>query len=525
MKKNKIIILLFSQMLLITMIFLSVSMSITNQGLVSNNLALTFTHKNTELISSANPNLLGKWPTTQYPVTVDISDDGRYFVSGEVAYCNVTFYDRNGPTWFIDRGDINSVAISADGQYIVSGDGDNNVTLFNRTHQELDNYDLTTNVVTVAISENGSYFVAGDSIGNITLFNKSNPNFNNINIMWNYSLANEVYSVDISKDGQYIVAGDDAGNVTLFKKDRTIQWQHYTGSSSVNSVEISANGSYIVSGDQNGNVTLFDTDGFLWNYTVSNYINSVAISQDGQYIVAGDTDGFVTFLMQNGTKIWDYDTGSNDIYDVAISSDGQFAVAGDFNSNITMFDRDGFTWNYETGNNVEAVAISANGQYIIAGSDDQNVYLLYNDIIPKSNNPGPINTLTTATSNISWVLQDSVGPGKYRVWANDTNGNYYVWRDWANWDNNTNLEVEINRSVIGLFNYTIEYNNSRGYFGIPNMVIINIMSPSGDQDLIPLILVLGMQQAGDQLIIVVLIIGVGAAAAVVIFIVVVKQKK
>ncbi|MFX1293724.1 MAG: hypothetical protein ACFFD2_02525, partial [Promethearchaeota archaeon] len=32
-------------------------------------------------------------------------------------------------------------------------------------------------------------------------------------------------------------------------------------------------------------------------------------------------------------------------------------------------------------------------------------------------------------------------------------------------------------STVGVFNYTIEYNNSNGIFGIPNTVIVTINKP------------------------------------------------
>jgi WD40 repeat protein len=284
---------------------------------------------------------------------------------------------------------------------------------------------------------------------------------------------------------------------------------------------MSADGNYIVSGQfsTSNNITLFNRiSGFMWNYTASSSVRSVAISQDGQYIAAGGSNN-VTLFKQDGTKLWEYNTGKT-IWDVAISADGQHIVAGDDNYNITLFNRAGFMWNYTTEGHIGDVAISSDGQYI-GVTGDQHVYLFYNDIYPDSNTPGSINTLTTESVNISWFLQDIVGPGKYRVWANDTNGNYYVWRDWADWANGSDLQVEINRTATGIFNYTIEYNNSRGYFGIPNTVIVKITKPSPSQ-LNPLLLILGMQQTGNQFIIV-LIVGIGVAVAVVILIVIIKK--
>jgi hypothetical protein len=92
-----------------------------------------------------------------------------------------------------------------------------------------------------------------------------------------------------------------------------------------------------------------------------------------------------------------------------------------------------------------------------------------------SNNPDNITMTMSGNAKINWFLWDDVGPGKYRVWTNDSNNNYYVWINWMNWTNNTNLQVPINRTILGIFNYTIEYNNSVGIFGNPDTVIVNIV--------------------------------------------------
>ncbi|MHA1381574.1 MAG: hypothetical protein ACTSRG_24670 [Candidatus Helarchaeota archaeon] len=93
---------------------------------------------------------------------------------------------------------------------------------------------------------------------------------------------------------------------------------------------------------------------------------------------------------------------------------------------------------------------------------------------PTSNHPNNITTSVNGTETINWTLFDDVGSGKYRIWANDTNENYYIWENWTIWSNETNLEVTINRTAPGLFNYTIEYNDSTNQFGIPDSVFVNI---------------------------------------------------
>ncbi len=96
------------------------------------------------------------------------------------------------------------------------------------------------------------------------------------------------------------------------------------------------------------------------------------------------------------------------------------------------------------------------------------------DLIPTSTHPAPIVTSANGTEDIIWTLYDDFGPGQYRVWANDTNDYYYIWRDWVSWTNETSFAVTINRSDPGIYNYTIEYNDSHDQLGIPDTVIVTI---------------------------------------------------
>lgn len=97
------------------------------------------------------------------------------------------------------------------------------------------------------------------------------------------------------------------------------------------------------------------------------------------------------------------------------------------------------------------------------------------DGIPLSNKPDQLITTRYGNETIDWALIDDVGPGSYRVWANDTNGNPYVWRNWSSWQNNTNLEIPVNRTDPGFFNYTIEFYDAWYQFGNYSTVYVTIL--------------------------------------------------
>ena len=126
------------------------------------------------------------------------------------------------------------------------------------------------------------------------------------------------------------------------------------------------------------------------------------------------------------------------------------------------------------------ICIDGSGGAIITWQDyrsntDYDIYAqrIKNDI-PTSSHPGDFITDEDGSETIDWTLYDDCGVGQYRIWANNTVGNSYVWVDWTSWKNNTLIIVPINRTARGVYNYTIEYYDDQNQFGIPNTVIVTI---------------------------------------------------
>ncbi|OLS12699.1 MAG: 5'-nucleotidase [Promethearchaeota archaeon CR_4] len=100
---------------------------------------------------------------------------------------------------------------------------------------------------------------------------------------------------------------------------------------------------------------------------------------------------------------------------------------------------------------------------------------------PAVNQPNDIVDNPAGSETIDWIITDDQGCGEYRVIANDTAGEEYVWVDWTTWENNTALNIPINHTNEGRFNYTIEYNDDQGMRGTSDTVIVTLTTalPSG----------------------------------------------
>ena len=89
---------------------------------------------------------------------------------------------------------------------------------------------------------------------------------------------------------------------------------------------------------------------------------------------------------------------------------------------------------------------------------------------PSSNAPGPATYEPNSTQTIPWILTDNFGGGYYRVLKNMTD---YI--TWTSWTSGSNLNIPINTSILGVWNYTIQYNDTLGFWGIPNTILISII--------------------------------------------------
>jgi hypothetical protein len=88
-----------------------------------------------------------------------------------------------------------------------------------------------------------------------------------------------------------------------------------------------------------------------------------------------------------------------------------------------------------------------------------------------------------SVATIGWIITDDLGPGFYRVIVNGTPGT------WIPWINNTNINYPIITSLIGVYNYTIQFNDTEGNLGTPDTVIVSV-TPGSTTPPIPSFLVI-----------------------------------
>jgi WD40 repeat protein len=368
--------------------------------------SVTFTSDSRKIISVSNgqegdvsggPVILRLWNLTgklikqslYYAPDIAVSADGQYAVTGSwggSASSPVKLWDlQSNPIDVFSghEGAVNSVAISPDGQTIVSGGEDKTVRLWNLQGQFLTLNPLTHGgaVKAVAISPDGQTIVSGSDDKTVRLWDiQGNP------IGQPLEHEAEVKKVAISPDGQKIVSVND-GKVYVWDIQGNLIGQPFQPKGGISSIAFDDNQTLVIgdSGNKTASLRLFDLQGKPITETFQapnqnniGIANSIAVSPDGETIVAGG-DESVRLWNRKGKLVGDSFPNTRGTSSVSFSSDGQYIATGDGNT-VRLWDNQGNLMGeplqiHEDNGAVTSVAISRDGQYVVSGSSDGTVRL------------------------------------------------------------------------------------------------------------------------------------------------------
>ncbi len=165
---------------------------------------------------------LWKYETNDDVWSGDISADGEYIVAGTGPDDGRMFLfdkDSSTPLWTHSTGASVRVAISADGEYIISGASDNNAYFFHReSSTPLWTYTGTEPMSWPAISEHGECVFVTSKDNNLYSFDKD---FTDSEPRWVYTTGDDTYySIpDISADASYVAGGSSDEKIYVFKNN------------------------------------------------------------------------------------------------------------------------------------------------------------------------------------------------------------------------------------------------------------------------------------------------------------------
>ncbi|MBW4577165.1 MAG: CHAT domain-containing protein [Aphanothece sp. CMT-3BRIN-NPC111] len=286
---------------------------------------------------------------------------------------------------------------------------------------------FSTEVYAVAISPDGQKLVSGSGDishedDTIKIWNLDNGTL--INTLTGH--LHWVYAIAISPDGKTIVSGSLDSTIKIWNlatgAPRPPEIDHYHG---VNSVTISPDGERVVSGSDDSTIKIWNLGTGTLVSTLNGHsraVISVAISPDGQRIVSGSDDSTI--------KIWNFSTATSistlnghegSILSVAISPDGKTIVSGSNDKTIKIWNlAAGTLFGTLTGHekSVVAVALSPDGKTIISGSLDKTIKIW---------NLATSTLLHTLTGHESPVLSLALSPDGKTI-VSGSYGEIKIWR-------------------------------------------------------------------------------------------------
>jgi WD40 repeat protein len=286
------------------------------------------------------------------------------------------------------QDNINSVAVSGDGQTIVSGSSDKTVKLWNKNASLIRTLSGHQNAInSVAVSDDGQTIVSGSSDKTVKLWNKSGSLIRTLS-----GHQNAISSVAVSGDGQTIVSGSRDGTVKVWGGNGLLITTLSGHQNAINSVAVSYDGQTIVSGSESNVFSGGGTKVLVWNkkgFLLANLsghtngVSRVAVSSDGGTIVSASTadiisngDRIINVWNREGSLITTLSGHQNSVNSVAVSGDGQTIVSGSNDKTVKIWNKNGSliaTLSGNEGSSYESsnVAISNNGQTITYNSNTE----------------------------------------------------------------------------------------------------------------------------------------------------------
>jgi len=311
-----------------------------------------------------------------------ISPDGHWFVSGS-ADGTVRCWERQGPvpvsTWVGHTDAIAAIAVSPDGHQIVTGSWDGTLRLWDRTGQAIAPalQGHTDFITAVTFNPAGDLILSASIDGTLRLWDRQGqPRGEPLSGYPGLGTA-----VAISPDGSLIVAGSTNGTLIFWDwAGRVVHPWVRAHRATITDLAFSPDGTLMVSASSDGTLRLWDGEGRAIGQPLQGHTDSVetvAFSPDGQLILSGSADMTLQLWDCWGNSVGPPLVGHQDAVEaVAFFPDGRQALSASSDGTIRCWE----VWGNRLGPDlrghtdlIEAIAFSPDGTWLVSGGWDHTL--------------------------------------------------------------------------------------------------------------------------------------------------------
>lgn len=269
---------------------------------------------------------------------------------------------------------VNAIAVSPDGNFLLTGSSDHSVRLWSFTGEELVKYEGHTRAVeAVAFSPDGKHVISGSMDHSVNIWNLTGELIQSL-----HGHTKGVSSLSISSSGRFIVSGSKDKTAIIwdfssYKKHQVLQGHK----AEINDVCFSPDEKSVLTGS-------LDTNMRLWNLERNeckifeghtNAVLSVNFSLDGQSIVSGSSDKTLKLWNLQGESLQTMRGHNNLVNSVLIQSDNQQIVSACSGGVCIHWDLHGTELKRMKLHHraITALTYTTNGQLISASEDNSAV--------------------------------------------------------------------------------------------------------------------------------------------------------
>jgi len=275
-------------------------------------------------------------------------------------------------------GGVNAIALSPDGQTLVSGSF-GTIRIWNaRTGvllRTLNQVHSKKSVRTLAVSPDGLMLASGGDDNNLILWGLKTGR----RVLTIRAHKAGVNAIAFSSDGKMIVSGSDDKTVRLWDARNGRRLLTLTGhGGSVNAIAFSSDGQTLASGSADKTVRLWNLNTGQVRRILTGHggaVNAVAFSPNGQIVASASSDNSIRLSnVQDGSRTQTFNGHSSWVRTIAFSSDSRSLVSGG---------EDIIVWDLKTGKErsslsghglfVSSVAISRDSRTLVSGSPDRTI--------------------------------------------------------------------------------------------------------------------------------------------------------